>query len=229
MEHGRRPRPRRSAERPCIRPPLSKGYLLGKEDRESIFVHPENWYREHDVDLMTGTRVTAVDAHTRQVELIGGRRMSYTKLLLATGSSPRRLTVPGADVDKRCTSAAWETASGSRPPSPPGARIVVVGGGWIGLETAAAARTAGALVTIPEHSELPLLNVLGREAAEVFADLQRDQGVVPRPHAAVERITGDGARADGVQLADGTRLPADAVVVGIGITPNVRLAEAAGL
>jgi 3-phenylpropionate/trans-cinnamate dioxygenase ferredoxin reductase component len=87
------------AERPYIRPPLSKGYLLGKEDRESIFVHSEDWYREHDVELMTGTRVTAVDAHTRQVELTGGRRMSYTKLLLATGSSPRRLSVPGADLD----------------------------------------------------------------------------------------------------------------------------------
>ncbi|MFC8349950.1 NAD(P)/FAD-dependent oxidoreductase [Streptomyces sp. NPDC057280] len=217
------------AERPYIRPPLSKGYLLGKEDRESIFVHSENWYREHDVDLMTGTRVTAVDAHARQVEITGGRRMSYTKLLLATGSSPRRLTVPGADLDNVLYLRRVGDSERLKAAFTPGARIVVVGGGWIGLETAAAARTAGALVTVLEHSELPLLKVLGREAAEVFAALHRDHGVVLRPHAAVERITGDGTRADGVQLADGTRLPADAVVVGIGITPNVRLAEAAGL
>ncbi|MFI8536173.1 NAD(P)/FAD-dependent oxidoreductase [Streptomyces aquilus] len=217
------------AERPYVRPPLSKGYLLGKEDRESIFVHPENWYRKHDVDLLTGTRVTAVDAHSRQVELTGGRRMSYTKLLLATGSSPRRLTVPGADLDNVLYLRRVGDSERLKAAFTPGARIVIVGGGWIGLETAAAARTAGALVTVLEHSELPLLKVLGREAAEVFADLHRDHGVVLRPHAAVERITGDGTRADGVQLADGTRLPADAVVVGIGITPNVELAEAAGL
>ncbi|CAM5601982.1 pyridine nucleotide-disulfide oxidoreductase [Streptomyces canarius] len=110
-----------------------------------------------------------------------------------------------------------------------GARIVVVGGGWIGLETAAAARTAGAEVTVLEHAELPLLRVLGREAAEVFAGLHRDHGVDLRPHAEIQRVTGTGGRVDGVVLADGSHLPADAVVVGVGITPNVRLAEEAGL
>ena len=107
--------------------------------------------------------------------------------------------------------------------------VVVIGGGWIGLETAAAARTAGADVTVLEHAELPLQKVLGREAARVFARLHEEHGVRLRPRAEVERITGSGGRADGVLLADGTRLAADAVVVGVGITPNVRLAREAGL
>ncbi|KOG75910.1 FAD-dependent oxidoreductase [Streptomyces flaveolus] len=216
-------------ERPYVRPPLSKGYLLGKEDRESIHVHPAGWYREHEVDLLLGTSVTSVDAQAKEVTLDDGRRVPYTKLLLATGSSPRRLSVPGADLDNVLYLRRVGDSERLKSAFTEGARIVVVGGGWIGLETAAAARTAGAEVTVLEHAELPLLKVLGREAAEVFAGLHRDHGVDLRPHAEIERVTGTGGRVDGVQLADGGHLPADAVVVGVGITPNVRLAEEAGL
>ncbi|MGW5665467.1 NAD(P)/FAD-dependent oxidoreductase [Streptomyces sp. NPDC003758] len=216
-------------ERPYIRPPLSKGYLLGKEDRESIHVHPEDWYREHGVDLLLGTSVTSVDRQAKEVTLDDGRRVPYTKLLLATGSSPRRLSVPGADLDNVLYLRRVGDSERLRSAFTEGARIVVVGGGWIGLETAAAARTAGAEVTVLEHAELPLLKVLGREAAEVFAGLHRDHGVDLRPHAEIAHITGTGGRVDGVVLADGSHLPADAVVVGVGITPNVRLAEDAGL
>ncbi|MFG3662309.1 NAD(P)/FAD-dependent oxidoreductase [Streptomyces sp. NPDC047706] len=216
-------------ERPYIRPPLSKGYLLGKEDRESIHVHPEGWYREHGVDLLLGTSVTSVDGQAKEVTLDDGRRVPYAKLLLATGSSPRRLTVPGADLDNVLYLRRVGDSERLKAAFTQGARIVVVGGGWIGLETAAAARTAGAQVTVLERSELPLLKVLGREAAEVFAGLHQEHGVDLRPHARIERITGTDGRVDGVRLADGTHLPADAVVVGVGITPNVRLAEEAGL
>jgi len=111
----------------------------------------------------------------------------------------------------------------------PGARIVVVGAGWIGLETAAAARTAGAEVTVLNHSELPLQKVLGREAAEVFAALHADHGVDILPTVEVESLTGTDGRVNGVRLADGRHLDADAVVVGVGITPNVQLAREAGL
>ncbi|MFG3479783.1 NAD(P)/FAD-dependent oxidoreductase [Streptomyces sp. NPDC047980] len=216
-------------ERPYIRPPLSKGYLLGKEERDSIFVHPEDWYAEHDVELLLGTSAASVDVRAREVELDGGRRVPYAKLLLATGSSPRRLSVPGADLDNVLYLRRVGDSERLRAAFTEGARIVVIGGGWIGLETAAAARTAGAEVTVLEHSELPLLKVLGREAAEVFAGLHKDHGVDLRPRAEVESITGTDGRVDGVQLADGSRLDADAVVVGIGITPNVRLAQEAGL
>ncbi|WP_246885045.1 NAD(P)/FAD-dependent oxidoreductase [Streptomyces sp. GESEQ-4] len=216
-------------ERPYIRPPLSKGYLLGKEDRESLHVHPEGWYREHDVELLLGTTVTSVDAHAAEVTLDDGRRVPYAKLLLATGSAPRRLAVPGADLENVLYLRRVGDSERLKAAFTEGARIVVVGGGWIGLETAAAARAAGADVTVLERGELPLLKVLGREAAEVFARLHQDHGVDLRPHARVERITGTGGRVDGVQLADGVHLPADAVVVGVGITPNVRLAEQAGL
>ncbi|MFJ8024752.1 NAD(P)/FAD-dependent oxidoreductase [Streptomyces sp. NPDC096311] len=216
-------------ERPYIRPPLSKGYLLGKEDRESIYVHPENWYADHDVDLLLGTTVRTVDPRAALVELEGGRRIAYARLLLATGSTPRRLPVPGADLENVLYLRRVGDSDRLKAAFTEGARIVVIGGGWIGLETAAAARLAGSEVTVLEHSELPLHKVLGREAAQVFAGLHTEHGVRLHPHAEVERITASDGRADGVLLADGTHLPADAVVVGVGITPNVRLAQEAGL
>ncbi|MFD7408115.1 NAD(P)/FAD-dependent oxidoreductase [Streptomyces sp. NPDC059866] len=216
-------------EKPYIRPPLSKGYLLGKEERDSIFVHPDDWYREHDVDLLLDTRARAVDRRARTVELDDGRQVSYTKLLLATGSTPRRLSVPGADLDNVLYLRRVGDSERLKSAFTAGAKIVVIGAGWIGLETAAAARTAGAEVTVLEHSELPLLKVLGREAAEVFAALHTDHGVSLLPHVQVESLTGTDGRVDGVLLADGRHLAADAVVVGVGITPNVQLAQEAGL
>ena len=216
-------------ERPYERPPLSKDYLLGKADRETIYVHPESWYAEHDVDLRLGVRVTGLDAAAHAVRLADGSRVGYARLLLATGSSPRRLPVPGADSDgvlylRRVGDSdqikeAFETAS----------QVAVIGAGWIGLETAAAARAADVEVTILEAAELPLLRVLGREAAEVFADLHRDHGVDLRFGVQVAEIATSGGRADGVRLADGTTIKADVVIAGIGITPNVQLAEVAGL
>nr|WP_240982237.1 FAD-dependent oxidoreductase [Streptomyces sp. S3(2020)] len=216
-------------EKPYIRPPLSKGYLLGKEERDAIFVHPDDWYREHEVELLLGTRARAVDVRARQVELDDGRQVSYAKLLLATGSSPRRLSVPGADLDNVLYLRRVGDSERLRSAFTAGAKVVVIGGGWIGLETAAAARTAGADVTVLLRSELPLLKVLGREAAEVFAALHVEHGVRLLPDARVEALTGTDGRVSGVRLGDGRHLEADAVVVGVGATPNVELAQAAGL
>ncbi|MCX5329145.1 MULTISPECIES: NAD(P)/FAD-dependent oxidoreductase [unclassified Streptomyces] len=216
-------------EKPYIRPPLSKGYLLGKEERDSIFVHPDDWYREHEVELLLGTRARAVDVRARQVELDDGHRVSYAKLLLATGSSPRRLSVPGADLDNVLYLRRVGDSERLKSAFTAGAKIVVIGAGWIGLETAAAARTAGADVTVLVHSELPLLKVLGREAAEVFAALHVEHGVQLLPDVQVEALTGTDGRVSGVRLGDGRHLEADAVVVGIGITPNVELAQEAGV
>jgi 3-phenylpropionate/trans-cinnamate dioxygenase ferredoxin reductase subunit len=216
-------------DRPYERPPLSKGYLLGNAERDSIYVHPPGWYAEHHVELRLGTVVTAIDPAAHELTLSDGSRVGYAKLLLTTGSSPRRLPVPGADLagvqylrrvaDCDQLKATLETAS----------RVAVIGAGWIGLETAAAARTAGAEVTVLEAADLPLLRVLGPEAAQVFADLHRQHDVGMRFGIQVAEITGSDGQATGVLLSDGTRVPADAVIVGVGITPNVQLAEAAGL
>jgi 3-phenylpropionate/trans-cinnamate dioxygenase ferredoxin reductase component len=216
-------------ERPYERPPLSKDYLLGKAERETIYVHPQVWYGDHGVDLRLGTRVTGIDPAAHEIMLDDGSRAGYAKLLLATGSSPRRLPVSGSDAggvhylrrvgDSDEIKAAFAAA----------ARVAVIGAGWIGLETAAAARAADVEATILEAAELPLLRVLGPQVAQVFADLHRDHGVDLRFGVRVAEITESGGRADGVRLADGSHIPADAIIVGIGITPNTGLAEAAGL
>jgi 3-phenylpropionate/trans-cinnamate dioxygenase ferredoxin reductase component len=222
---------------PYERPPLSKGYLRGKQDRETIFVHPPRWYTDQDIELRLDTTVTAIDRDRRAVTVSGGERIAYDKLLLATGASPRRLTVPGAYLDgvlylrrvgdceriKDTFRTAFRTASRTA------SRVVFIGGGWIGLEVAAAAREAGVEVTVLEAGELPLLRVLGPRIAPVFADLHRENGVDLRLRAHATEIVGERGRVAGVRLADGTRIDADAVVVGIGAVPNTRLAAEAGL
>ncbi|MFJ8622622.1 NAD(P)/FAD-dependent oxidoreductase [Kitasatospora sp. NPDC093550] len=216
-------------ERPYERPPLSKGYLLGKTPREKIYVHPPQWYAEHDVTLRLGTAVSSIDPAAHTVTLADDGRVEYAKLLLTTGSVPRRLPVPGADQGGVLYLRRVEDSERIKAALRPGARIAVVGAGWIGLEVAAAARAAGAEVTVLEALELPLLRVLGREVAQVFADLHREHGVDLRFGAEVAELTGDGGTVSGVRLGDGTTVAADAVVVGIGISPATGLAEAAGL
>ncbi|WP_327266561.1 FAD-dependent oxidoreductase [Streptomyces sp. NBC_01232] len=216
-------------ERPYERPPLSKGYLLGTQEREAVYVHPQQWYSEHDVDLRLGATATALDTAARRVTLADGRRVEYSRLLLTTGSSPRRLPVPGADLDGVLYLRRLADSDRLKAAFRPGATVVVIGAGWIGLETAAAARAAGCEVVVLESAELPLLRVLGREVAQVFADLHRDHGVDLRFGVQITAITGDDGTADGIRLGDGTRIAADTVVVGVGITPNTGLAEDAGL
>jgi 3-phenylpropionate/trans-cinnamate dioxygenase ferredoxin reductase subunit len=217
------------SERPYERPPLSKGYLLGQKERDSVYVHPAQWYAEHDVDLRLGTAVTAIDPARHQVELAGGSRLGFSKLLLATGSAPRRLPVPGAGLDGVRYLRRLADSDRLKKAFASASRVAVIGAGWIGLETAAAAREAGAQVTVLEAAELPLLGVLGREAAQIFADLHTEHGVDLRCGVRVAEITGSGDRASGVLLADGSRVDADTVVIGVGITPSTGLAEAAGL
>ncbi|MDX3611270.1 NAD(P)/FAD-dependent oxidoreductase [Streptomyces europaeiscabiei] len=217
------------SERPYERPPLSKGYLLGKDERETVYVHPSQWYAEHDVDLRPGTTVTTLDPTAHEVTLADGSRISYAKLLLTTGSSPRRLPLPGADLDGVLYLRRLADSDRIKEAFASASRIAVIGAGWIGLETAAAARTAGLEVVVLETAELSLLRVLGREVSQIFADLHTDHGVDLRCGVQVAEITGADGRANGVMLADGSRIDADAVIVGIGITPNSQLATAAAL
>lgn len=215
--------------RPYLRPPLSKDYLQGKAERESVFVHPSPWYRDHDVDLMLGNAAITLDRDHHQVILADSSRCRYDKVLLCTGSTPQLLKVPGADLPgihylrRMDDSEQIKTAFEGSP------RVVIIGAGWIGLETAAAARAAGLDVTVLETAALPLVGVLGHQVAHIFADLHKDHGVDLRCSVTVESLTGDDHRVTGVTLADGTVIPADVVIVGVGITPNVSLAEAAGI
>jgi 3-phenylpropionate/trans-cinnamate dioxygenase ferredoxin reductase subunit len=209
-------------EVPYERPPLSKGYLLGKDPRDAAAVHPASWYDEQGIELRLGTEVTALDPAAHEVELAGGERLRYAKLLLTTGSVVRPLDVPGGDRVR--TLRKLPDADELREALGRGGRVVVVGAGWIGLEVAAAAREYGADVTLIEATGQPLSRVLGDELGAVFADLHRAHGVDLRLNSGVREIG-----PDGVTLPDGSTVPADLVVVGVGIRPDTRLADQAGL
>lgn len=217
------------AEMPYERPPLSKGYLLGSDERSKAFVHPREWYEENDVDLRLSSPVTAVHPDAHEVELAGGERLRYDKLLLATGSEPRRLDVPGADLDAVHYLRELPHADHLLDVLEPGHRVAVVGGGWIGLEVAAAARTHGAEVALIEVADLPLQTVLGDKVAAVFADLHREHGVDLHLGVGVREVIGADGRVVAVVTTSGDEIMADTVVVGIGVRPAVELAEAAGL
>ena len=221
-----------AAERhlPYERPPLSKDYLKTGEKLEDAFVHDQRWYDEHHIELHLGTTIAAVDGRAHEVVAESGERQGYSRLLLATGSSPRRLSLPGADLDGVLYLRTIEDSDRLRAAFQPGRKVVFIGGGWIGLEAASAARDAGADVTVLEALELPLVRVLGPEVAQVFADLHREHGVDLRTSVQVAGVEGgDDGSVAAVLLADGTRLAADAVVVGIGAVPNLDLAAGAGV
>ncbi|MDT5064253.1 MAG: 3-phenylpropionate/trans-cinnamate dioxygenase ferredoxin reductase component [Mycobacterium sp.] len=214
---------------PYERPPLSKEYLVGKKTLADFTVDPADWYREHDVDLRLGTTVSAIDRGAHTVGFADGDHEQYDKLLLATGSSSRRPPIPGADAEAVHYLRTVDDAAALLSNLSDGARLAVVGAGWIGMEVAASARAHGVAVTVVEAAELPLLGALGREAAEVFAQLHRDHGVDLRLNTSVEAVTTDGGRATGLRLGDGSSIAADAVLVAVGARPNVELAEHAGL
>jgi 3-phenylpropionate/trans-cinnamate dioxygenase ferredoxin reductase subunit len=214
---------------PYERPPLSKGYLIGKASFDEAVVHPEDWYRDHRIDLRRGTRAGAVDAIGHRVGLADGGAIGYDKLVLATGARPRRLSLPGADAAGVHYLRTREDSDAIRACLGDGQRLIIIGGGWIGLEVAAAARGAGTTVTLLEAAELPLLSVLGPELAQVFADLHRANGVDLRLDVRVDAITTSHGRAVGARLSDGTTIEADAIVAGVGAAPDLTLAESAGL
>jgi 3-phenylpropionate/trans-cinnamate dioxygenase ferredoxin reductase component len=216
-------------ERPYERPPLSKGYLLGSSERGVIYVHPLQWYADSRIDLRLGVEATSIDPAAHQVSLADGSTVGYAKLLITTGSSPRRLQVPGADLDGVLSLRRVGDSDQIKKAFEQASRVVVIGAGWIGLETAAAARAAGAEVTVLEMAELPLVRVLGPEVAQVFADLHAENGVDLQFGVQVAEITGHEGKVTGVRLADGRAFEADTVIVAVGITPNTELAAAAGL
>jgi 3-phenylpropionate/trans-cinnamate dioxygenase ferredoxin reductase component len=214
-------------ERPYERPALSKGYLQGSDSRDSVYVHPAGWYAEHGVDLRQGVTVTAIDRGSSTVATSaagGDGELSYDKLLLATGASPRRLDFPGSDCEEVLYLRTLGDSDRLRSAFKTGARVVVAGAGWIGLETAAAARTAGCSVTVLEPQPGALHDQLGPELGEIFAGLHRAHGVEFRfGEKAVEFRPGMAITSGGAEI------PADVLVVGIGAAPNDDLAARAGL
>jgi NADPH-dependent 2,4-dienoyl-CoA reductase/sulfur reductase-like enzyme len=217
-------------ESPYERPPLSKGYLLGSDEREKARVHEAGWYERHDVELRTGVRVTGLDPAAHRVVLDTGEQLAYDKVLLATGSAARRLPVPGADLDGvRYLRTLADSDRLLADLSGGGRNVVIVGAGWIGLEVAAAARHHGNSVTVVEPQPTPLHGVLGAEMGQVFAHLHREHGVDLFTGTTVREFRGTGGRVASVVTDAHAGLPADIVVVGVGAIPNTGLAASAGL
>jgi 3-phenylpropionate/trans-cinnamate dioxygenase ferredoxin reductase subunit len=205
---------------PYERPPLSKGYLLGNDELESAFVHPADWYAAQNIEVRLSTRVTAIDSAAKTVTTDDGSHVDYAKLLLATGSTPRRLDLSGNVFYLRDI----RDSQRLREALKLGAHVAVIGAGWIGLEVASAARKHGCQVTVIEIDSLPLRRVLGDEVATVFRDLHSSHGVTFHFGRSVT-----GSADNSLTLDDGTLVPADVIVVGVGVSPSTELASAAGL
>ncbi|MET8470863.1 FAD-dependent oxidoreductase [Streptomyces sp. NPDC004856] len=220
-------------DHPYERPPLSKGYLQGKEERDSVFVHEPAWYASNDIELHLGQTVTSIDRAEKTVRLGEGTAIRYDKLLLATGAEPRRLDIPGTHLagvhHLRRLAHAERLKNVLASLGRDNGHLVIAGAGWIGLEVAAAAREYGAEVTIVEPEATPLHSVLGPELGQIFTDLHSDHGVRFHFGARLTEITGQ----DGMVLAaltdDGEEHPAHDVLAAIGAAPRTALAEAAGL
>ncbi|HEY7073839.1 MAG TPA: FAD-dependent oxidoreductase [Solirubrobacteraceae bacterium] len=216
------------SERPYERPPLSKDYLRGESERDAAYVHEAGYYEEHDIDLRLGARVTSFDASKNEVSIESGESIGYDALLLATGAEPRRLPIPGADLDGVHLLRTMGDSDTLRGVIEGGGRLVVVGAGWIGCEAAASARQKGMDVTIVEPMSVPLERVLGPELGAIYRDVHADHGVDLRLGGGVEAFEGSG-RVERVRTSDGETIDCSAVLVGVGVKPRIELAESAGL
>jgi NADPH-dependent 2,4-dienoyl-CoA reductase/sulfur reductase-like enzyme len=214
---------------PYIRPPLSKEYLKGDAERDTVFVQPEPWYDDNHVDPMLGRTAQELDLGAHELTLDDGQRVHYDRLLLATGASSRRLSVEGSDASGIHYLRTIEDSESLREQiAAGGKRIVVVGSGWIGLEVTAAARGYGNEVTVIGMENVPLSAALGEELGAVFGQLHRENEVTLRLPAGIRSFAVENGRVTGV-VTDSETLPADLVVVGVGAIPNVELAKRASL
>ena len=214
-------------DRPYERPPLSKEYLRGEMEKPKLYMKPEEFYAKHEIELVLGTVVTAVDPGAHEVTLDGGETLRYDRLLLATGGCVRRLPVEGADLDGVYYLRDVADSERIAAELQEGRRVTVIGGGFIGSEVAASAREKGLEVTLIEMEEAPLARVLGAQIGRAYADLHRDHGVDVMLGAKVERLQGDGRVRRAVTTAGDVEC--DFAVAGVGIEPAVGLAEAAGI
>ena len=214
-------------ELPYERPPLSKDYLLGTAERSDAFVHDEAFYADHDIELLTGTTVTAVDP-AGTVTFADGTTRPFEKLLLTTGSEPRPLHVPGAGLGNVFYLRTLADADVLSARLAEGGRVVVVGSGWIGSEAAAVACRRGLDVTVIGNEELPNARLFGAEIGAFYRDLHVSHGVTMLLGEDVAALEGD-AKVERVRTASGTTVECDLVIVGIGASPRIELAREAGL
>ncbi|WLQ06674.1 NAD(P)/FAD-dependent oxidoreductase [Arthrobacter oryzae] len=215
---------------PYLRPPLSKDYLLGTAGEDAVPVAPEAWYTENDVDLRLGTHVAAIDPGARTVHLSSGGSLEYGALLLATGAVPRRMQLPGSGLDGVSTFRTLDDSRRLREQiSTGGKNLVMIGSGWIGMELAAAATTYGNHVTLLGLEDIPLAAAVGPELGAFFRSVHEANGVRFRLGTTASELRGDAGRVTAVVTGSGDVLPADIVVIAVGVLPETALAEAAGL
>jgi 3-phenylpropionate/trans-cinnamate dioxygenase ferredoxin reductase subunit len=215
-------------ERPYERPPLSKDYLRGEVGREKVYVHDESFYAAHDIELRLGTTAVELSTSSNELTLDDGDRLHYDRLLLATGSEPRRLTIPGADLDGVLYLRSVEDSDLLHERLERGGAVVVVGAGWIGAEVAASAHQRGLEVTVIEPASVPLERVMGAEVGAIYRDIHTDHGVEMLMGTGVEAFEGDEA-VERVRTSDGRVIECDFVVVGVGVQPRTQVAARAGL
>ncbi len=213
---------------PYQRPPLSKAFLSGEMTADRLELKGTHFYEQHNVDLRLGTRVVRLDPRERKVELSGGVSVAYDSVLIATGARARRIPIPGADLQGVHFIRGIDDAGRLRDALQPGARLVIIGGGYIGLEVAAKARQLGAAVTVVESQQRVLARCVATPMSEFLTAQHRAEGVEILTGAGVEAIEG-GISAEAVRLADGRRLDADAVLIAVGAVPNQELAAEAGI
>jgi 3-phenylpropionate/trans-cinnamate dioxygenase ferredoxin reductase subunit len=215
-------------ERPYERPPLSKDYLRGEVDRETVYVHPEGFYTEHDIELRLGRTAVSLNTAAGELALDNGERLSYDRLLLTLGAEPRRLSIPGGELDGVLYLRSVADCDALRDRLDRGGAVVVIGAGWIGAEVAASARQRGLEVTVLNPLTVPLERVLGAEVGAVYRDLHLDHGVQMLMGTGVEAFDG-GTSVERVRTTDGRELDCDFVVVGVGVQPRTALAAQAGI
>jgi 3-phenylpropionate/trans-cinnamate dioxygenase ferredoxin reductase component len=213
---------------PYQRPPLSKAYLLGDLELERLYLRPEAFYGEHDIDLRLGQAVSAVDANAKTVTL-GDEVLAYDELAFTTGSDPRRLPASiGGDLEGVFAVRSLADVDAMAPEFVEGRRLLIIGGGYIGLEAAAVAAKRGLNVVLVEMAERILQRVAAEETSNYFRDLHSDHGVEIVEGVGLTRLIGDG-RVTGAELTDGRVLEVDFAIAGVGIVPSIGLAEMAGV
>lgn len=216
------------SEPPYERPPLSKDYLRGESARETALVHEMGFYRQHEIGLSMGTTVTGIDLSARRVSLDGARDLAFERLLLTTGAEPRRLQVPGAELEGILYLRTLADSEALRARIEEGGHLAVVGAGWIGSEVAASARQRGCDVTVIDPLKLPNERIFGPEIGEFYRDVHAQHGVELLLEQGVEAFEGNGSVAR-VRTSAGQAVECDFTVVGIGVVPRFELARQAGL